>query len=204
MSDADDGSSDEEDNIKIVLHQPDEVWDVGDEKDEDLVPHEGVDQRETSVSAGTDPAPVAAASGGGATPIIVDPIDSGASPAQGVRCSTTPHKKYVNPRLQATPDSAALGSGRSTTSRTPNSIHATHAAKRAKLGPLAHIPGGMDLELDDPLPDNIDVDSVQDKAWRRPESDLTDYFNYGFTEDTWRLYCHKQQACCCQLCALSF
>ncbi len=24
-------------------------------------------------------------------------------------------------------------------------------------------------------------------------ADVTDYFNYGFTEDTWRLYCEKQR-----------
>ena len=26
-----------------------------------------------------------------------------------------------------------------------------------------------------------------------PGADITDYFNYGFTEDTWRLYCEKQR-----------
>lgn len=24
-------------------------------------------------------------------------------------------------------------------------------------------------------------------------ADITDYFNYGFTEETWRLYCEKQR-----------
>lgn len=24
-------------------------------------------------------------------------------------------------------------------------------------------------------------------------ADITDYFNYGFTEETWRLYCDKQR-----------
>ncbi len=26
-----------------------------------------------------------------------------------------------------------------------------------------------------------------------PGADITDYFNYGFTEETWRLYCDKQR-----------
>ena len=26
-----------------------------------------------------------------------------------------------------------------------------------------------------------------------PGADITDYFNYGFTEETWRLYCEKQR-----------
>ncbi|KAJ5559100.1 Pre-mRNA polyadenylation factor fip1 [Penicillium sp. DV-2018c] len=32
-----------------------------------------------------------------------------------------------------------------------------------------------------------------DKPWRRPGSDLSDYFNYGFDEFTWAGYCIKQQ-----------
>ena len=31
-----------------------------------------------------------------------------------------------------------------------------------------------------------------DKAWRRPGSDMSDYFNYGFDEFTWASYCLKQ------------
>ncbi|KAL0216909.1 hypothetical protein RCL1_007392 [Eukaryota sp. TZLM3-RCL] len=38
----------------------------------------------------------------------------------------------------------------------------------------------------------FDIDSVHDKAWRRQGSDVSDYFNYGFNEQTWRLYCKKQ------------
>ncbi|XP_077294877.1 factor interacting with poly(A) polymerase 1 [Arctopsyche grandis] len=38
---------------------------------------------------------------------------------------------------------------------------------------------------------NIDV--LEDKPWRKPGADLTDYFNYGFNEDTWRAYCERQK-----------
>ncbi|MCJ1362563.1 pre-mRNA 3-end-processing factor fip1l1 [Acarospora aff. strigata] len=41
----------------------------------------------------------------------------------------------------------------------------------------------------------IDMDadlSEEDKPWRRPGSDITDYFNYGFDEFTWASYCLKQ------------
>lgn len=37
------------------------------------------------------------------------------------------------------------------------------------------------------LPDN-------DKPWRKPGTDLSDYFNYGFDEFTWALYAQKQEA----------
>ena len=26
-----------------------------------------------------------------------------------------------------------------------------------------------------------------------PGADITDYFNYGFNEDTWKVYCEKQK-----------
>jgi hypothetical protein len=41
---------------------------------------------------------------------------------------------------------------------------------------------------------DIDPDLLDDKPWRRPGADLSDYFNYGFNEDTWRNYCMKQKA----------
>lgn len=33
-----------------------------------------------------------------------------------------------------------------------------------------------------------------DKPWRRPGTDVSDYFNYGFDEFTWALYASKQEA----------
>ncbi|KGG50942.1 hypothetical protein DI09_4p250 [Mitosporidium daphniae] len=41
---------------------------------------------------------------------------------------------------------------------------------------------------------NIELDSIEDKPWRQPGSDITDYFNYGFDEQTWRLYCLRQKS----------
>lgn len=34
---------------------------------------------------------------------------------------------------------------------------------------------------------------ADDKPWRRPGTDISDYFNYGFDEFTWVSYCLKQQ-----------
>ncbi|ANB13046.1 Fip1p [Sugiyamaella lignohabitans] len=36
------------------------------------------------------------------------------------------------------------------------------------------------------------IEDLEDKPWRRPGSDITDYFNYGFDEFTWTAYCSKQ------------
>lgn len=44
------------------------------------------------------------------------------------------------------------------------------------------------------LATDMDVDFPDDdKPWRRPGTDLTDYFNYGFDEFTWASYVLKQQ-----------
>ena len=40
--------------------------------------------------------------------------------------------------------------------------------------------------------DLIDVKD-EDKPWRKPGADITDFFNYGFTEETWIAYCMKQK-----------
>ncbi|EPE28504.1 hypothetical protein GLAREA_09625 [Glarea lozoyensis ATCC 20868] len=42
---------------------------------------------------------------------------------------------------------------------------------------------------------NIDEDlNENDKPWRRPGTDVSDYFNYGFDEFTWALYASKQDS----------
>jgi pre-mRNA 3'-end-processing factor FIP1 len=40
----------------------------------------------------------------------------------------------------------------------------------------------------------LDIAELEEKPWRKPGADLSDYFNYGFNEETWRAYCQKQQA----------
>ncbi|XP_029463548.1 pre-mRNA 3'-end-processing factor FIP1-like isoform X2 [Rhinatrema bivittatum] len=39
----------------------------------------------------------------------------------------------------------------------------------------------------------VDLDAFEEKPWRKPGADLSDYFNYGFNEDTWKAYCEKQK-----------
>ncbi|KZT43884.1 Fip1-domain-containing protein [Sistotremastrum suecicum HHB10207 ss-3] len=39
----------------------------------------------------------------------------------------------------------------------------------------------------------VDLDSLTDKAWRRPGADLSDWFNYGFDEVSWEAYCYRRR-----------
>lgn len=58
-------------------------------------------------------------------------------------------------------------------------------------------PGGVDLNavgtIDGVELFDVDLDGVEDKPWRKPGADLTDYFNYGFNETIWRAYCQRQK-----------
>ncbi|XP_028671677.1 pre-mRNA 3'-end-processing factor FIP1-like isoform X1 [Erpetoichthys calabaricus] len=58
-------------------------------------------------------------------------------------------------------------------------------------------PKGIDLEASGNISGlpvlEVDLDSFEDKPWRKPGADLSDYFNYGFNEDTWKAYCEKQR-----------
>jgi pre-mRNA 3'-end-processing factor FIP1 len=40
---------------------------------------------------------------------------------------------------------------------------------------------------------DVDLDAFEDRPWRKPGADLTDYFNFGFNEQTWKAYCMKQK-----------
>jgi hypothetical protein len=50
------------------------------------------------------------------------------------------------------------------------------------------------LQKDQAIPAiiELDIDKLEEKPWRKPGADISDYFNYGFSEETWRLYCRKQ------------
>jgi pre-mRNA 3'-end-processing factor FIP1 len=39
----------------------------------------------------------------------------------------------------------------------------------------------------------VDLSALADKPWRRPGSDLSDWFNYGFDELSWEAYCHLRR-----------
>ncbi|KAI9340819.1 hypothetical protein BDR26DRAFT_860930 [Obelidium mucronatum] len=68
--------------------------------------------------------------------------------------------------------------------------------------PGAAAPGGKSGAFDMNLVGQVDgkdlfdleLDSIEDKPWRKPGADITDYFNFGFNETSWRAYCTKQKS----------
>eukprot|EP00871_Galdieria_phlegrea_P001365 jgi/Galph1/2229/GphlegSOOS_G898.1 len=79
------------------------------------------------------------------------------------------------------------------TSATPNSTAGAYGR------------GGIDLSLVPKPPADFpganieysvfesEIDSLEEKPWRERGAEHSDYFNYGFTEETWREYCRRQQ-----------
>lgn len=43
-----------------------------------------------------------------------------------------------------------------------------------------------------PLIYHVDPSAFEEKPWRRPGADLTDWFNYGFNEESWKLWGEKK------------
>ncbi|KZP28918.1 Fip1-domain-containing protein [Athelia psychrophila] len=40
---------------------------------------------------------------------------------------------------------------------------------------------------------DVDLGAMADKPWRRPGSDISDWFNYGFDEISWEAYCYRRR-----------
>lgn len=56
----------------------------------------------------------------------------------------------------------------------------------------------IDPTLPGVLPDrtsvyDVDMINLAEKSWRRPGSDITDWFNYGFDEISWEAYCIRRR-----------
>jgi pre-mRNA 3'-end-processing factor FIP1 len=39
----------------------------------------------------------------------------------------------------------------------------------------------------------VDIAAMAEKPWRRPGSDISDWFNYGFDEISWEAYCYRRR-----------
>ncbi|KAJ5894794.1 Pre-mRNA polyadenylation factor fip1 [Penicillium taxi] len=85
---------------------------------------------------------------------------------------------------------ATTAAAKSTTSQKPGSEYpAIHTSTIDVDDNPVHPSTGKPIMATD-----MDADfPADDKPWRRPGTDTSDYFNYGFDEFTWVSYCLKQQ-----------
>ncbi len=42
----------------------------------------------------------------------------------------------------------------------------------------------------------VDIDGFEEKPWKYPSVDVSDFFNFGLTEDSWKEYCKKLVIAC--------
>ncbi|KAL5341170.1 Fip1 motif-domain-containing protein [Aspergillus crustosus] len=104
--------------------------------------------------------------------------------------SSTAPKSQTPSFMPRVDSSAPVPSGTRPVSQKPGSAYPpVHASTIDVHANPIHPATGKPIMVTD-----MDVDFPEDdKPWRRPGTDLTDYFNYGFDEFTWASYVIKQQ-----------
>lgn len=114
----------------------------------------------------------------------------GSADSSAISKSATPS---ATPRLDAAapvPGAAAAAAARPPAPLKPGSSYpAIHTSTIDVNANPVHPTTGkpiMASDMDNDFP-------ADDKPWRRPGTDISDYFNYGFDEFTWVSYCLKQQ-----------
>ncbi|KAK3853144.1 hypothetical protein Pcinc_040300 [Petrolisthes cinctipes] len=82
----------------------------------------------------------------------------------------------------------------------PDIIQAPTAPHQARFQPKAAQTTGLkDDDFNSPGKVNgvpvteFNISELEDKPWRKPGADISDYFNYGFNEETWFKYCERQK-----------
>ncbi|ROT41962.1 Fip1-domain-containing protein [Sodiomyces alkalinus F11] len=105
------------------------------------------------------------------------------SASNDVSTKQPPASKSPQPKIESPAQRLAV----------PSADKAAAAASSSKIdinGNPIYTPTGKHItaiNIDEDLPDN-------EKPWRKPGTDISDYFNYGFDEFTWALYAAKQEA----------
>eukprot|EP01103_Thecamoeba_quadrilineata_P014777 TRINITY_DN448_c0_g1_i3.p1 TRINITY_DN448_c0_g1~~TRINITY_DN448_c0_g1_i3.p1 ORF type:complete len:650 (+),score=184.02 TRINITY_DN448_c0_g1_i3:23-1972(+) len=78
---------------------------------------------------------------------------------------------------------SSIGNGKNMTMR--NNLISIQTGKNQKPG------SNKSNQMKDSII-NLDIDTLEEKPWRKQGVEISDYFNYGFNEDTWKQYCSKQ------------
>ncbi|KAH9827283.1 Fip1 motif, partial [Teratosphaeria destructans] len=123
------------------------------------------------------------------------------TPSHDRTASQDPKPKPSTPSIKPeTPRTSSVAPTTTTTITTKGGT-LTHNGKQGKDFP-AHRTSTLDFSRIPTWPDprkpltdlDIDADLAENsKPWRLPGTDITDFFNYGFDEYNWALYCGEQR-----------
>jgi pre-mRNA 3'-end-processing factor FIP1 len=72
-------------------------------------------------------------------------------------------------------------------------IQSNQESASSNVGPSSQIDLNAPALFEGQPITEVNLDNLEEKPWRRPGEDITDYFNYGFNEETWKIYCDKQR-----------
>ncbi|KAN0083809.1 Fip1 motif domain containing protein [Elaphomyces granulatus] len=112
-------------------------------------------------------------------------------PAQAPSVDSATAAKPSTPVIVPRVETSAFASAKLAAPLKPGSAYpATHTSTIDVNANPIHPSTGKPLHSTDL---DADFPTEDDKPWRRPGTDITDYFNYGFDEFTWASYCLKQQ-----------
>lgn len=97
--------------------------------------------------------------------------------------STSTPSAPIPQELQSQPNGSVVDDGPDPSTLPPATAPPSHPAINPDM------PGVMDGRsiLD------VDLAALADKPWRRPGSDISDWFNYGFDEISWEAYCYRRR-----------
>ncbi|XP_053345406.1 pre-mRNA 3'-end-processing factor FIP1 isoform X2 [Clarias gariepinus] len=149
----------------------DEDWLYGDNHDDDDAPSDDDDDKKTETE-------------------IFSALVGDAEGANGVndKDRNADSDSESDDNLRVTISSIKAGCDQSTSSLKTSGTSSVSGTKvRGRSGALVlvdRVIGNSALQVED---------EVDEKPWRKPGADLSDYFNYGFNEDTWKVYCDKQR-----------
>ncbi|KAK5652900.1 hypothetical protein OQA88_9566 [Cercophora sp. LCS_1] len=122
----------------------------------------------------------------------IDIIVENKDPSKPTPPSQSRYSEIRNiPQRSAATDTTVKAAPVKKEDRQPALQHPAISTSKVEVNAIPiHKPTGKPLtqvNIDEDLTDN-------DKPWRKPGTDLSDYFNYGFDEFTWALYAQKQEA----------
>ncbi|KAI8622750.1 Fip1 motif-domain-containing protein [Chytriomyces sp. MP71] len=169
---------DDQDLLEQANQGDNEAGEYEDESDDDV---------EIIMDTATDDAQTLASAKLVTAPISIKPL-LGTLPASLVRYNT------YNTNIEGDVSAAAGAAGAGVTV-TPGSGAAPGGSQVAMAATKS---GAIDINLVGQIDGkdlfDVDLDGLDDKPWRKPGADITDYFNFGFNEVSWRAYCNKQKS----------
>lgn len=120
----------------------------------------------------------------------------GSSPSRrsaGARSSPSPARRRRR-STSASSRSPSPGGRRGSNSKRRANRDEGGIEGKPRVDPLMFKTLGVDDQRSEPGPTvyDIDLDSLEEKPWREVGADITDWFNYGFDEQSWRDYCSAQ------------